>query len=139
MKLQVGVKALIQNDKGQFLFLKRDSGEADIWDVPGSHLDSDEELTLIEFLTETVRKQTNLQISDNPGMAATQDIVDRKAGVHEIRLTYEAGMSGVLKTAKDIVAFKWLHADKALNLKTDPYLQAVLQHFAATEQARIKQ
>ncbi len=138
MKLQVGVKALIQNDKGQFLFLKQKSDDTSIWDVPGSLLSSDEELALIEFLRESVRNQTNLQISGAPGMAATQDIVDRKAGVHEIRLTYESSASGELKLADEFSEHKWLYADKAMNLKTDPYLQAVLQHYASTEQARIK-
>lgn len=49
MKLQVGVKALIANKRGEFLFLKRagnlPDGSGIRWDVPGGRIDPSETLT----------------------------------------------------------------------------------------------
>ena len=48
MILQVGVKALIKNDKGQYLFLRRSERmQAETephWDIPGGRIDPAERL-----------------------------------------------------------------------------------------------
>lgn len=61
MKLQVGVKALIKNDKGALLFLRRstqlvtDSKETS-WDIPGGRIDPGEQL--LDALRREIQEET---------------------------------------------------------------------------------
>lgn len=51
MKLQIGVKLLIQNHEGEYLFIKRTKllqNESEVsWDIPGGRIESNEYLKLL--------------------------------------------------------------------------------------------
>ena len=96
MILQVGVKALIKNDKGQYLFLRRSERmEAEIephWDIPGGRIDSTERLE--QALAREIAEETNLTLSGVPQLIAAQDILVPAKDLHVVRLTYLVSVGG---------------------------------------------
>ena len=81
MILQVGVKALIKNDKGQYLFLRRSERmQAETephWDIPGGRIDPTERLEQALLAGEqAVTGQTRQQRLHQPniGIIASHDL-----------------------------------------------------------------
>jgi len=90
MKLQVGVKILIQNNDGDYLFLKRrkvlEHDGPDTWDIPGGRIDSHE--SLMGALKREVAEETSLELVGEPRLLAAQDIIVEQKDLHVVRLTY---------------------------------------------------
>jgi ADP-ribose pyrophosphatase YjhB (NUDIX family) len=111
--LQVGVKALLKNTEGKFLFIKRNSEKyknaRGSWDIVGGRIEPGTQL--IDNLKREVREETQLDIISEPRLICAQDILLTEK--HVVRLTYIADTNGepVLDTSEN-VEFKWLTLDE---------------------------
>ena len=130
MKLQVGVKVLIQNDNGDYLFLKRrkalEHGGPDTWDMPGGRIDSHE--SLMDALKRELAEETSLELVGEPRLLAAQDIIVEQKDLHVVRLTYTGKAKGTIKLSDEHVAFQFMSANEIRKSddKLDPYLAEVL-------------
>lgn len=128
MKLQVGVKILIQNTGRQYLFLQRsqamDHEEEPHWDMPGGRIETTE--TLQDALQREIFEETGLQIDDAIRLIHAQDIFVAKADLHVVRLTYTAQGDGEVTLSEEHQDAKWLTFNEAMALNLDPYLREVV-------------
>jgi 8-oxo-dGTP diphosphatase len=135
MKLQVGVKALVRDEQGRYLFLQRSkvlpTGEAEAWDIPGGRLAADEDVTLEQALRREILEETGLRMADQPQLLAAQDILHKQIDLHVVRLTYTVQASGELVLSEEHQKSAWLTLQEARKLKTDPYLKELLGQLAS--------
>ena len=130
MKLQVGVKILIQSPEGEYLFLKRhkflEHGGHATWDIPGGRIESHE--PLMEALRREVKEETGLEVVGAPRLLAAQDIIIEEKGLHVVRLTYAGKAEGEICLSDEHTAYEYMSVDeaKASGDKLDPYLAEVL-------------
>lgn len=135
MELQVGVKALIKDHAGRFLFLKRAlpyKGEATPrWETPGGRIEPGEPIW--EALAREIKEETGLTMKGAPKIIYAQDIL-RINEKHIVRLTFEAMIEpGEIKldtsdpngTHHDDYA--WIAPDEIKNLYHDLYLTPVFK------------
>ena len=127
MILLVGVKALIKNDKGQYLFLRRSKRmEAETephWDIPGGRIDPTERLE--QALAREIAEETNLTLSGVPQLIAAQDILVPVKDLHGVRLTYVANAHGEIAVSDEHQEYAWMTQDEALASHLDPYIREV--------------
>lgn len=127
MILQVGVKALIKNDKGQYLFLRRSERmQAETephWDIPGGRIDPAERLE--QALAREIAEETNLTLSGVPQLIAAQDILVPAKDLHVVRLTYVANAHGEIAVSDEHQEYAWMTQDEALASHLDPYIREV--------------
>lgn len=126
MVLQVGVKALIQNPQGQYLFLKRAKpypGDVEPkWDVPGGRIDVGEKLT--DALSREIKEETSMELIEEPVLLLAQDIIRDK---HVVRLTYLAQAKGdVVFDLVEHQEYKWVDLEDAKSMYLDLFLRPVL-------------
>lgn len=131
MELQVGVKILIKNTKGEFLVVHRSTKKypdaKGTWDIPGGRIKLG--IPIVENLTREVKEETNLSLTSKPILIGAQDIL-RVTGKHIIHLTY----LGITKNKKVILSkehskYKWLTMPQLLKLKDlDYYLLILLKN-----------
>lgn len=118
MKLQVGVKALLQNNEGKYLLLRRspdkypEAGAS--WDIVGGRIAPGS--PLIENLKREIKEETGLELNDEPKLIAAQDIL-RVPGRHVVRLTYTARIDGEPRIDADHTEFKWFTGTELKNLE----------------------
>lgn len=128
MKLQVGVKVLLQNDKDEYLLIRRsgmmDSEEEPHWDIPGGRIEPDEKLH--QALQREIREETSLEVSGDFTLLAAQDIMVPAKDLHVVRLTYSAKGGGEVVISHEHQDSLWVTGSKALDLNLDPYLREVL-------------
>ncbi|MFZ1250116.1 MAG: NUDIX domain-containing protein [Candidatus Microsaccharimonas sp.] len=130
MNLQVGVKAIIKNNQGKFLFLRRtqsvstDSGDRS-WDIAGGRINFEE--SLIEGLKREIREEIGVEIHTEPKIIAAQDIFVQGKEIHIVRLTY------LLKEDVEDIhlshehdAYQWLSTDELNTINIEPYLKEAL-------------
>lgn len=128
--LQVGVKAILQNEKGEYLLLRRSSKKypeiAGQWDIAGGRIESGK--TLIDNLQREISEETGLELVGTPKLLAAQDIL-RNAGRHVVRLTYLAKVKGNVRLdKKEHDAYKWYNRDELISLKNiDEYLKELIE------------
>lgn len=130
MKLQVGVKALIENSEGKYLFMRRSQTferetEAH-WDIPGGRIEPEEALS--EGLGREISEETGLQLQGTPTLLAAQDIFVSSADLHVVRLTYVAHATGELSLSDEHQEHTWMSIEQALATNLDPYLAEVLSN-----------
>jgi len=130
MKLQVGVKALIENDEGKYLFMRRSRSfehetEAH-WDIPGGRIEPEE--ALIEGLAREISEETGLKLQGAPTLLAAQDIFVSSADLHVVRLTYVAQANGTLSLSEEHEEHTWMSIEQATASNLDPYLAKVLSN-----------
>lgn len=127
MILQVGVKALIKNDKGRYLFLRRSERmQAETephWDIPGGRIDPAERLE--QALAREIAEETNLTLSGVPQLIAAQDILVPAKDLHVVRLTYVANAHGEIAVSDEHQEYAWMTQDEALASHLDPYIREV--------------
>lgn len=136
MILQVGVKALIRNSKGEYLFLKRtkilNNGTVS-WDIPGGRINSNDPILL--GLQREIYEETGASVNTaSAHIINTQDIFlgDK---VHIVRLAYIIeSPSIVVKLSDEHFQYKFLTLDHALHVVTEPELKATIEQIIATLQ-----
>lgn len=128
MELQVGVKALLQNNEGKYLLLRRapdkypEAGAT--WDIVGGRIDPGS--TLLENLKREIKEETGLELHDEPRLVAAQDIL-RVPGRHVVRLTYTARIDGEPRIDADHTEFKWFTMEEMKKLpEFDYYFKELL-------------
>lgn len=93
--LQVGVKALLKNNKGKYLLLRRSEikypNMDGRWDIVGGRINAG--TPLLKNLQREIKEETGLTLKKKPTLIAAQDIL-RGDGRHIVRLTYLAEISG---------------------------------------------
>ncbi len=127
MELQVGVKVLLKNDEGRYLFLHRSAKKYPevnrLWDFPGGRITIG--LPLLENLAREVREETGLMLSGNPRLIGAQDILKNEK--HVVRLTYVADGNGEPVLSDEHDSFAWLTIDEIRNHEGfDKYLRELL-------------
>lgn len=129
--LQVGVKALVQNEEGKYLFMKRVApfpGEMEaIWDIPGGRVVPGE--TQQEALLREVKEETDIAITGIVGVLGVQDIL-KVFQKHVVRVTYLTVCKDVKRVKldpKEHAEYKWLALKEANDLLLDEYVQPILQ------------
>lgn len=135
MILQVGVKALIRNDSGEFLFIRRDPQkypDTSDWDIPGGRIDLSE--TLMVALKREIKEEVGLTLKGNPRLLAAQDIIVAKKDLHVVRLTYLAITDGEIVMGDEHVEHAWMSYNNAIRDGLDEYIRQVfvdkrIQHF----------
>lgn len=128
MELQVGVKVLLKNKEGKYLFLHRSAKKYPevnrLWDFPGGRIDIGR--PLLENLAREVSEEAGLTMADVPRLLGAQDIL--KNDRHIVRLTYVANVDGcdpVLSEEHD--GFAWLSLDEIRERADfDKYLRELL-------------
>ena len=126
MELQVGVKILLENREGKFLFIRRTADENPeingYWDIPGGRIDVG--TPLIENLKREVLEETGLKMRGQPELITVQDIFWKK---HIVRLTYSGFAGGEVKLSKEHSEYKWLDVEEISALQPlDKYIKEVL-------------
>jgi len=132
MKSQIGVKVLIQNSLGEYLFLKRSklilSDPIPGWDIPGGRIEAGEEL--LEALSREVQEETGHELEGEPKLLAAQDIFVEKRDLHVVRLTYR-----VQEDVKRVVLshehtdFAWFLPKHLQDMTFEPYLDETIKKF----------
>ncbi len=129
MELQVGVKILLENREGKFLFVQRSPDKykeiGNQWDIVGGRIHPG--ITLIENLKREVEEETGLKITEEPKLIYAQDIL-RMMGKHVVRLTYKGKADGEVKLSDEHCDFRWLSLKEISEIEPmDIYLKEVLE------------
>jgi len=130
MNLQVGVKALIKNSRGEYLFIRRSTTLAtDVsepsWDIPGGRIEPDE--YLLEALRREVQEEIGHEVQSTPMLIKAQDIFVTTKDLHVVRLTYR-----LTEDVEDIILsdeheeYVWVHESQLETVNVEPYLAEVL-------------
>ena len=128
--LQVGIKVLLRNKKGEFLILKRSSEKyklvKDGWDIPGGRIEPD--TGLVDNLKREVSEETKMVIEVGTlKVLGAQDIF-HGGDKHVVRVTFEGEASGSPILSAEHTEFKWVNIKTALKMKgLDPYLREILE------------
>ena len=130
MNLQIGVKVLLRNSSGEFLFVKRTQqleGETEVsWDIPGGRIEPHEALD--EALRRETKEELGIELTGAPQLLNAQDIFVPSKDLHVVRLTY------LLDSDIDIAAVQlsdehqdvaWLPRLEAIDI-TEPFLSEPL-------------
>lgn len=127
--LQVGVKALLRNKRGEYLLLRRSLEKypeiKGRWDIVGGRIDPG--TPLIDNLRREIKEETGLELRGEPKLLIAQDIL-RNPQKHVVRLTYlgEADGEIALDTGEND-QYKWYSWDELLHLDdVDMYFKQVL-------------
>ncbi|HCR55719.1 TPA: hypothetical protein DIV49_01995 [Candidatus Saccharibacteria bacterium] len=128
MKLQIGVKALIKNKDGEYLFLRRveamDTESTPHLDIPGGRIEVDEPLE--QALAREIREETGLSLLAVHKLLAAQDIFVNAKNVRVVRLTYVAKAEGKVVLSNEHSDYAWLTIENAMQANLDPYVREVL-------------
>ena len=130
MELQVGVKILLKNKKGEYLVIRRSADKypkaGAQWEIVGGRIDISS--SLVDNLAREVMEETGLTIVGNIKLITAQDIFNPNK--HIVRLTYLGKGNGLVKLSNEHTDFKWLSIKKIKLLNPlDPYLKYVLKKF----------
>lgn len=128
MILQVGVKILIRDKAGHFLFLKRSSkfnGGFQMWDIPGGRIKPEEALP--DALAREVSEETGLVLG-NFSLLIAQDIFVEAKSLHVVRLTYTGTAEGDVVLSDEHDEAKWFSLDEIRwKADLDPYIKGALK------------
>ncbi|MBU2158832.1 NUDIX hydrolase [Patescibacteria group bacterium] len=127
MNLQVGVKVVLRNKKGEILILKRSKekypGVNNPWDIPGGRIDKG--TSLEANLEREVFEETGLVLGPNFKLCAAQDIL--KEDIHVVRLTYTGEATGEIILSEEHTEYKWITVEDLLSMEfLDRYVKELL-------------
>ena len=127
--LQVGVKCLLKNERGEYLLLERNHEKypeiSHMWDIPGGRIEAG--TSLLENLKREVLEETGLILTSMPMLIAAQDIL-KSQGRHIVRLTYVADTTGEpILDGKEHTSYQWISRENLLTIeKLDSYTAEVV-------------
>ncbi|MCA9379778.1 NUDIX domain-containing protein [Candidatus Dojkabacteria bacterium] len=113
-----GQKALIINDAGKILIIKRDKELIYIekWDVPGGKLDNDE--TLIEALTREIKEEVGLELHKIICTLTSSKFEGKLSGNLTIyRNIYLCRADGEIKLSSEHSEYKWVSPGDLTNFE----------------------
>jgi 8-oxo-dGTP diphosphatase len=126
--LEVGVKALIRNTEGLYLFLQRKDplpdGTGIRWDIPGGRIHEQESLDVA--LAREISEETSLKVTASPKLLTAQDIFIPGKNQHIVRLTYLIQANGSVRLSDEHQAYQWASLTEGRALHIDAYLDAAL-------------
>ncbi len=123
-------RALISNDKGEFLLIKRSGGQShpDKWELPGGKLDSFESLEV--NLVREVLEETGLLIENiYPNIHSYLKIENQGVykGVTFVNIMSVAKAKTLdVRLDEDHTSYRWLPSDQILNLPLADYIKLQL-------------
>src|SRR3989338_7785419 len=130
MELQVGVKVLLKNPEGKYLFVRRSPikhpGVGPKWDIVGGRIAPGS--PLLDNLKREVKEEVGLDLVDEVKLVAAQDIL-RVPGKHVVRLTYTGTIEGEPRIDTDHLEFKWFTLEELKSLsqaELDSYFRELL-------------
>ena len=130
MRLQVGVKILIQNKRGKYLLLHRNTekykGVKGEWDIVGGRIKLG--TPLLENLQREVQEETGLTLVGKPQLIAAQDILLEEK--HVVRLTYVGSTAEgeVVLNIEENDEYQWYTKEEMEQEENlDVYLKELLQ------------
>ena len=110
MQVQAAAKAVIQDDDGAVLLLRRSTpyvGQTNlIWDIPGGRLDAGESLE--ETLRRELREETALELQELGPVFHVKDFIIDAEGIHVVRITFAAKATGTIKLSHEHVEHRWV-------------------------------
>ncbi|MEK7618153.1 MAG: NUDIX hydrolase [Patescibacteria group bacterium] len=129
MELQVGVKILLKNSEGKYLFVRRNPKVypevGAKWDIVGGRIEAG--TPLIENLKREIKEEVGLDYVGEPKLVAAQDIlIDHKytngtnntnQSKHVVRLTYIGFLEGHLKVNDDHTEAAWFTVEEIKKLE----------------------
>jgi 8-oxo-dGTP diphosphatase len=133
MKLQVGVKALIRNTQGKYLFIRRKEelpdGSGIRWDMPGGRINPEE--TLETALAREILEETGMVLEGEAHLLDAQDIIVPDVSLHVVRLTYSVRAGGDIRLSDEHQKHIWASLEEVEKLNVDDYLRRTLQALQA--------
>ncbi|MBI4895707.1 MAG: NUDIX hydrolase [Candidatus Aenigmarchaeota archaeon] len=129
MELQVGVKAILKNKEGKYLFVKRSNKKypevGAVWDIPGGRIDKGS--SLMENLRREIKEEVGLELKEIPKFIFAQDII--RPEKHVVRITYSGVIDGEPKISdEDNTEFRWFSLEEIKSLKNiDIFLKEVFE------------
>ena len=129
MQLQVGVKVIIRNSTGLYLFLERrdilPGHDKTSWDIPGGRIEPNEALD--DALRREVREELGVELVGKPQLMNAQDIFVPTKNFHVVRLTYIVDIESIDVTLSDEhIDYKWLTIEEVLQLHVEPFLKETI-------------
>jgi 8-oxo-dGTP diphosphatase len=129
MILQVGVKVLLRNDEGKYLFLRRAASfkaGPQKWDIPGGRIESDEALE--DALRREVKEETAMDLTRIDSLLGAHDIFVPEKDLHVVRLTYAGSATGEIELSDEHDIYKWMAKTE---LEAEPHVDVYLQQVVA--------
>jgi ADP-ribose pyrophosphatase YjhB (NUDIX family) len=131
--LQVGVKAVIRNEEGKVLIVRRSLKKypeiKGRWDIVGGRINTDS--GLVKNLQREIKEETGLEIGNEVKLIAAQEI-RRSPEKYVVRLTYLADVKGKAEVKLDgneNDKFEWLSlAELKKKRDVDIYVKALLKN-----------
>lgn len=121
------VRALIKNDKGEILILKRSirsRSNPGLWELPGGKVEPGEDFE--QALIREIKEETSLDVSLNHAIGVAQQNHPHRHSVHLIMKVDVK--SGELKISDEHEEFQWASLNKIKTLKlanwVDTYLKS---------------
>ena len=130
MKLQIGVKVLIRNSDGLFLFIQKtellQNETRKSWDIPGGRIEPDENLTVA--LQREVKEELAVELTEKTALINAQDIFVTAKELHVVRLTYIVDQDiAALTLSEEHQAYRWCTIEDIIQQNVDPYLKETLE------------
>lgn len=114
LTVQVATKAVIENDAGEVLLLKRSRpyhGQTVLsWDVPGGRIDPGE--TLEEALRRELKEETTLDLTAMGPVFHLKDFIIEAEKIHVVRITFRAQASGTVSLSHEHAEHRWVPRDE---------------------------
>ncbi len=120
------VRALIKDEKGELLILKRSvhsRSNPGLWELPGGKVEPGEDFD--HALVREIKEETGLNISLKKAIGVAQQDHTHRHSVHII-LEVEVD-SGEFKISEEHEDFKWIPIEKLNNFKLANWLDSFLQ------------
>lgn len=115
--LQVGVKVLLKNKEGKYLFVRRNPKKypevGAVWDIVGGRINPGS--TLIENLKREVKEETGLNLVKPVTLIGAQDIL-KVTGKHFVRLTYLGEIDGEPVMDEENTEHSWFSLEQVKEL-----------------------
>jgi len=134
MELQVGVKVLLKNKEGKYLFVRRNPKKypevGPKWDIVGGRINID--TPLLENLKREVKEEVGLDLVADVKLVAAQDIL-KSADKHVVRLTYVGEIEGEPVIDEESTEAGWFSGAEVLKMEAlDRFFKELLDNKTIT-------